>query len=432
MKIGNWKLKIILIALLLGTVLFFRFQQFYGVHPRLHDGEVVTLVTTLSAEPKFNNKGQSFTIKTPVNELISVTVSPFPRYHYGHVIQVQGKVTAKTFPDKHTIYLIYHPKIILKEESENWISGAARGIREQTRTIYQAALPPTSASLLMGIVFGSKEQFSDSFWKALQATGVLHVIAASGMNVTFVAAALLFTLGFFLPRKVALVWGSVGIIFYVFLVGFQPSILRASIMGLLAFGAALLGKQHFAAVAVFISGYLLLLWQPSYLFDVGFQLSFLATLGIIFVKPLLDGVVGRLGKYGELGGETLSTTVAAQIGTLPILFGTFGQVGMVSLLVNALVLWTVPILMIIGSIAALLGLLFPWLGQIVVYTALPFLMFFETIVSFFGQQGWLVAIPNWHWQFSLGYYCLLSAVVLFRKPEQKALSLEESFSLEKH
>ena len=283
----------------------------------------------------------------------------------------------------------------------------------------------------MGMVFGAKEQFSDSFWQALQATGVLHVIAASGMNVTFVAAALLFSLGLFLPRRVALVFGSLGIIFYIFLVGFQPSILRASIMGLLAFGASLLGKQNFAAIAVFVSSYLLLLWQPSYLFDVGFQLSFLATLGIVFVKPLIDCWFSRVGKFAEFGGETVSTTLAAQLGTIPILFGRFGQVGLLSLLVNALVLWIIPVVMIIGSVAAIMDLVFPFGGQLQVYLSLPFLLFFEIVVSFFGGQGWVMTIGTWHWTFSLGYYLLLTAMVLFLKPEQKALSLEESLRLEK-
>ena len=417
---------------LLGIILFFRFQEFYHSHPLLQDGQEVRLTTALSAEPKFSNKGQSFTIRTAVNEIISVTVSPFPRYHYGEVVEIVGKVKAKTFERGHTIFLLYHPQIRFKNEAENQLAGVAKDIREHTKAIYQAALPPTSASLLMGMVFGAKEQFSDSFWRDLQATGVLHVIAASGMNVTFVAAALLFGLGLVLPRRMALVIGSFGIIFYIFLVGFQPSILRASIMGLLAFGAALLGKQNFAAIAVFISGYLLLVWQPSYLFDVGFQLSFLATLGIVFIKPMLDGLFGKLGKYGELGGETVSTTLAAQLGTVPILFGTFGQVGILSLLVNALVLWTVPMVMIIGSVAAVLGLVFPSLGQLIVYLALPFLLFFQSIVSFFGGEGWLVTIGNWHWQFSVGYYLLLLAIIMIRKPSQKALSVEESLGLEKY
>jgi competence protein ComEC len=87
----------------------------------------------------------------------------------------------------------------------------------------------------MGMVFGANEKFPSDFRQALQTIGVLHVIAASGMNVTFVSAALLYTLGLFLKRRTALVFGMAGIVFYVFLVGFQPSILRASIMGILAF-----------------------------------------------------------------------------------------------------------------------------------------------------------------------------------------------------
>ncbi|MGI8419554.1 MAG: ComEC/Rec2 family competence protein [Candidatus Levyibacteriota bacterium] len=428
MKFG----KTVLLVCVLGVVLFFRFQQFYHSNPSLKDGQKFDVTTTLQAEPKFSNQGQKFSIKTPINQLIFVTASAFPRYHYGQVIQVQGMLKAKTFDDGQTIFLLYHPKIVFKQDAENPVAAGAKDIRDRTETIYDAALPPTSASLLMGIVFGAKEQFSDEFWQDLQATGVLHVIAASGMNVTFVAAALLFTLGLFLQRRVALVLGSFGIFFYVFLVGFQPSILRASIMGLLAFGAGLLGKQNFAAVAVFVSGYFLLLYQPSYLFDVGFQLSFLATLGIIFVKPLIDGWFSKFGKLVEFGGEAVSTTLAAELGTIPILFGTFGQLGLLSLLVNALVLWTVPLLMIIGSVAAIVGLVFPLLGQLLVYPALPFLLFFELVVSYFGARGWVMTFTHWSWTFSVGYYLLLAAIILIKKPAQKGLSVEESLALEKH
>jgi competence protein ComEC len=161
----------------------------------------------------------------------------------------------------------------------------------------------------------------------------------------------------------------------------------------------------------------LLLWQPNFLFDVGFQLSFMATGGILFVKPLLDDQVEKLGKLGEFGGETVTTTLAAQLGTLPILLSVFGQFGLLSVLVNALVLWTVPVVMILGSLAAIFGLVFAPLGQVFLYPALPLLAFFETVVLFFGKSNLVIhsnPLPVAVW---IGYYCLLGAIIMLRKKQ---------------
>jgi len=406
---------LIIVSIILLAVLLLRFQQFYNSHPSYHDGQHITITTTLQSEPTIGSGGQKFTIRTPASQLISVTADISPHYHYGQVLEIDGQLQTTTFSDGSTLLKLSHPNIIVKKQADNVISAFANKIRLHTEALYNDALPQISANLLMGIVFGAKEQFPSNFWNDLQSVGVLHVIAASGMNVTFVSAALLATLGLFLRRRTALVIGSFGIIFYVFLVGFQASILRASIMGLLAFGASLLGRQNLAVFAVFVSGYLLLLYQPSFLFDVGFQLSFLATVGIMYLKPLLDEPVKRLGKVGELGGETFTTTLAAQLGTLPILLGVFGQIGLLAVLVNMLVLWMIPILMIFGSVAAIIGLVFPFLGKLFLYPVLPFLVYFQSVVSYFGQSGWVLHVNNLPPAIWIGYYLLLAGWVFFHK-----------------
>ncbi|HSX08594.1 MAG TPA: ComEC/Rec2 family competence protein [Candidatus Saccharimonadales bacterium] len=402
------KVALVIISIFLLGGLLFRFFQFYHSNPTYHDGEEVSLVTTLQAEPLASSGGQKFSFRTPVGQLISVTADADPQLHYGQIVTISGRLQSHSFEDGTSILSLYHPMIVVKKASTDPLSAFAHVIKSRTETLYNKALPQIPASLLMGIVFGSKEQFPANFWGDLQATGVLHVIAASGMNVTFVSAAMLYTLGFFFRRQTALIIGSLGIIFYIFLVGFQASILRASIMGLLAFGAGLLGRQHMAAIALVISGYVLLLWQPSFLFDVGFELSFMATLGILFLKPLIplpDNFIT----------ESFTTTLAAQLGTLPILLGVFGQIGLLSVLVNALVLWTVPLLMIFGSVAALVGLAVPVVGELLVYPVLPFLVYFQSVVSYFGQSDWVFHVTDVSPIVWIGYYSLLIAWVFLKK-----------------
>lgn len=196
--------KLLVIGILCFTFLGFRFIQFYHSNSFYRAGQYVSLTTTLQSEPTFGGGGQKFTIKTPVGQLISVTAAVSPAYHYGQVLAVTGKLQSLTFPDGSTLLRLVGPHIVLKRQSDNVIAAAANAIRLHTETVYRSALPDIPASLLMGIVFGANEHFPGNFHKDLQTAGVLHVIAASGMNVTFVSAALLYTHGLFLRRRIPL------------------------------------------------------------------------------------------------------------------------------------------------------------------------------------------------------------------------------------
>src|SRR6185369_16145244 len=96
----------------------------------------------------------------------------------------------------------------------------------------------------------------------------------------------------------------------------------------------------------------------------------------------------------------------------PILLGTFGTFGVLSVLVNMLVLWTVPILMLFGSLAVIIGLVVPPLGKILLLLSLPFLLFFEAVVRFFGSLGWNLQLDGLPWEMMVGYYLVLAAVML--------------------
>lgn len=415
--------------IILGLILGIRYYEFFEKKPDYQNGQQVRLHVILQEEPELSNRGQRFGVKDGYNQRIYVTTASFPRLHYGDRITVAGSVERTEGEDGRRFLRLYYPQIQMHAFSENGFVAAAHNLREKSKNVFESTLPPTSASLLMGIVFGAKEQFPEAFFADLQATGVLHVIAASGMNVTFIAAGLLFTLGSFLRRQIALLIGAAGIIFYVFLVGFEPSIIRASLMALLAFGTSLLGRQHFAACAVGVSAYIMLLWQPGFLFDLGFQLSFLATLGILYIKPLLDQ---KLSLMSKIGGETINTTLAAQIATTPLLIGVFGQIGIMALLVNALVLWTVPIIMLLGSLASLTQIVLVPIAQLFTLLCLPFLWFFETLVTFFGQSFGTVELGSVPWMLIVSYYVFLLSSILLMKPKVKAMGLEESLALEKY
>jgi competence protein ComEC len=239
------------------------------------------------------------------------------------------------------------------------------------------------------------------------------------MNITMVAAFLnsIFTL--FLRRQMALFASILGIVFYAFLAGMQPSIIRAAIMGILVFSSQILGRQSLGAYGLFLTAFIMLFISPQLIFDVGFQLSFTATAGLLYINPIFN----RVGKIRNLINrypflEDISITLSAQIATLPILLVTFGTYSLWSIAVNALVLWTIPVLMILGGVGAIVGMIFAPLGSVLVYLCLPLLLYFQKIVTFFGSLGGILEINTLPLAFVLGYYCLiLSLIFYFSKPK---------------
>lgn len=405
--------KIIILLILLSLVLVWRTWNFYDARPVYHDGERIRLVATVREEPQITTGKQKIKIKTADGFRVTVVTHVSPMYEDGQEIIVDGVFTKKHGED-FDYWTVYFPHLQTVKNDHNIVTDAAYAVKNEAKNLFQSTLPPVSSSLLLGMVLGGKQGMPEDFLEKLRTTGVLHVIAASGMNVSFVAMMLVAGLGKFMKRQVALFTAVFGIAFYVTVAGFEPSIVRAAIMSSLAIVATLLGRQSAGVVTLFLTGYIMLLVSPVLWEDVGFQLSFLATLGILVVKPLLDGGLDGLGSLGRLGGEDVSTTTAAQVATLPVMLGVFGSYGLLSILVNALVLWTVPVLMILGTLAIILGGFFEPLGKLPLFISYPFLWYFEAVINIFGGTGWMVTVPEVSWVVWVGYYLLLAAVV-FRK-----------------
>lgn len=394
-----------------------RYLVFYRPGEVLTNGQSITLTATLLTEPKLSGNQQSFILYYRNHWRIFVTSGRFPQYHYGDSLLVKGTLKAKNIKSigvEKTIYSLDYPKIIRSSNSSNFLVTYARFIRQNVSETFHAYLPQPADSLLMGIVFGINEGLPDDFHASLKSGGVLHVIAASGMNVSMVAGALFFLLGKVCKRQHAVIISILGVLFYAVLSGLQPSILRASIMGILVFSASILGRQHTAFLTLGITGYLLLLWKPVLIEDVGFQLSFLSTLGILVIKPLF---VSLEKKWVFL--EDVTTTVAAQIATVPVMFLTFGQYGVLSVLVNALVLWTIPPLMVLGSLAALLGILLRPLAIPFLYLSFPFLWYFTSVVEYLGKYNLTLTVTLFPVSLVIGYYVICASIIAFVSKKKK-------------
>lgn len=292
----------------------------------------------------------------------------FPEISYGDKVAVVGTVDGKSLKSPILEKVIDEKSLLTK-------------VRERIISFYQKTLPEPHASLVAGITIGAKSSLPADFWESLKKTGVAHVVVASGMNVTFVAGFLMAAFALFLSRRRAIPFVLAGIFLYSALAGFEAPIVRAAIMGALAFLAQETGRVAGSFRVLTISALIMLIIRPDWVGDLGFILSFVATASLIVFQK---GIEKRLKRLPEIIRENFSTTLAAQIGVAPILFVTFGYFNILSPVINVLVLWTVPPIMIIGALAGVIGLLIPALGSPILYLAYPMTWWFVTVVRIFG------------------------------------------------
>jgi competence protein ComEC len=389
-------------------ILGFRFYYFNLNQYRLENGQKVSFETTILSQPQTVSSQQVFTANyknQSASWRIKIRSSRFPEYNYGDNVRISGMISNQKYG-----LLMYLPRVELANNSSSILLLSLKNVnflRQKLIALFSKALPSPSSSLLLGIIFGIKEQMPKSFTDNLRTVGVFHVIAASGMNVTLIGGFVSAFFMVFFKRQIAIGLSVLVIIFYAILAGLEPSIVRASIMGILVFSAQILGRQTLATNSLLLTGFIMLFIDPTLISDVGFQLSFTATAGILHIKPLFGKKEGFLSE--------ILTTIAAQIATLPILLANFGMYSIYSVLVNGLVLWTIPLLMTIGGVGAVLGLILAPLGQLLIDLCYPLLLYFEAIVNVFGGLGGVLTIGNFPWQFSAGYYCLLVSILLILK-----------------
>lgn len=397
---------VLFIILLLGLRCWFFIQDI----PEYKDGEKVSGVFVVQSVPSVSYGRQSFKVKDKYGKHISVASAMSPRYELGDRVFIDGVFTRRMY-EGYFLVSINNPSIQIANSDKNILTKSSDWIKDRARMLFESNLSPNSASLLLGMIFGGKYGMEKSFEEDLRVTGVMHVVAASGMNVTFVTSAMIAILSIFLKRQFVLVVSGLGVVFYLFLAGFEESIVRAGIMALIAFGAGLFGRQYLGMYALGVTFYLMVFYNPSYLFSVGFQLSFLATLGILTVKPVLDewGVVKRLGSLGQ----DLTTTLSAQAGVNPLMLSVFGSVGILSLPANVLALWVVPIVMTFGAMGLIAGIFFEPLGVLFLYLSMPFLWYFEWVVSFFGGFGLNWVVEGLGWEVVVGYYLVVAGWLVF-------------------
>lgn len=217
------------------------------------------------------------------------------------------------------------------------------GFMEQIELV----LPEPHAGLAEGLLLGVKSGLGDELESSFRTTGIIHIVVLSGYNVMLVVAFVLYGLAFVLPFRGRLLIGLLAIATFAVLVGLSATVVRASVMAGLLLLARFLGRTYAILRGLAIAAVAMLLVNPYLLaYDVGFQLSFVATLGLILLAPWIQARLERVPTW--LGArEFLTATLAAQLFVTPLLLYQIGQLSVVSVLVNVLVLPMVPVSMLL-------------------------------------------------------------------------------------
>jgi competence protein ComEC len=220
----------------------------------------------------------------------------------------------------------------------------------------QAQLPQSSAALLAGLLLGERTTLPPETDEAFRRAGVYHVLAVSGFNVALLASSVFACLALIgVPRRATAAVAAIVLIGFALVVGGQPSVLRATVMGLLVLGGIMIERESQLMNALSLAVLALLAYSPADLWDPGFQLSFAATAGIIYLAEPFTAFFRNRG--GPLWlASSVAVSLAAQLPVTPIMLAHFNQLSLIGVAANLLVVPLAGPATTLGMLALLLHL----------------------------------------------------------------------------
>lgn len=335
-----------------------------------------------------------------VDGKILVTTNLYPHYNYGDELKIKCDLQAPgKFNDfsydrylaRYNIYSVcYYPEIKLVGENKgSRFYSLTFKLKNKLREIMQTGVSEPEAGLAGAITLGYKKGISDFWQDKFSKSGISHIIAISGLHISILAALVMgFALGIGLPRRKAFWFGSLFLLTYIFLIGLPASAMRAGLMGFLVLWAMNLGRLNKLTNSLVLVAATLLLINPKLLRDdIGFQLSFLAVLGIAYVFPIFKKWTGERNGALRIILDITGITLSAQVFTLPIIALNFNQVSLIAPVSNLLILWVLPFSLSAILAGLVLSLIMPgssWLFFLPAFLVLKYIM---------AVADWLTSLP---------------------------------------
>lgn len=366
-----------------------------------------------------------------VNGKVLITTNLYPPFNYGDELEIKCKLEApKPFNEfaydkylaRYDIYSVcYYPEMKFLSPANMRGDMSLWGVilknifsfkNKLSEKIGQGMNEP-EASLAKGIILGERANIDQNINDDFSRTGLTHLIAISGMNISILAVMIMnFLIYAGLWRRQAFYFAVIFLIFYIILIGAPASAIRALIMGALALYALSLGRLSKPTNLLAFAGALMILFNPKILrYDIGFQLSFLAILGIVYFYPKIDAWLTEKGwRKIILGRQALSLTLAAQIFTLPIIGVNFSIISLISPLANLLAVWTMPIVMVNVLAALPISFILPNISFLFFLPGQIILKYLIWVAELLAKIPYAYLSPDFKY---IGWLAILYYIIIF-------------------
>jgi len=364
-------------------------------------GQEVVVEGVILTEPKVKETNTQLRVFLEDEGVgILIFADTYPQFQYGDRVKLSGQLqkpenfetdTGRVFNyvsylgKDNIFYQMFRPEVELIRSGEgNFVKRGLFSLKTTFLSSIKKIVPEPHSALLGGITVGVEESLGDKLEKDFRSTGIIHIVVLSGYNVTIVAE--------FFMRMFAwlpLVWksliGGLSILLFMILTGASATIVRASLMAILVILARITGRTADMTRLLMVAGFVMVMQNPNILmFDPSFQLSFLATLGLIYLSPYVEKYLKLVPSKFDLRGFA-TATIATQIFVLPLLLYMTGEISLVSIPVNLLVLPVIPISMLLGLITGVFGWFSVVLAFPVGFINFIFLDYVLKVVGFFAE-----------------------------------------------
>lgn len=417
----------------------------------------ITIIGTIAEEPDIRRDKINYTIEVrsmitnnqapetrqPISGYTLISSNKYPQYRFGDTLKITGNLQKPAVFDsfdyagylsRFDIYsVMYRPKIQLMNERTNerkdsFISSFVHPFMSSLLNIKSSfehhlnltyPTEPTS-SFMAGLLLGSRKGMPEQLTLDFQTTGLTHIVAISGYNITLIVSILM---AIFKPfgRRTSILLSALGIMVFTLFVGASPAVVRACIMGLIALTALNSERKGNISIILALTASIMIGYNPKILIhDVGFQLSFLATMGLVYVSPILEPYLQWLPKKLAIR-DSINLSLSAQIMALPIIVLNFQNLSLISPISNLLVAGPIiPFSMLFGFVGTMTSYISLPLAKIIAYPGYLLLQYIVHVIEFTADIPYAALQISWFSKSMLALYFIgLSGILLWWWQEEQ-------------
>jgi len=319
----------------------------------------------------------------------------YPLYEYGDCLEIVGSLINPenkgdfdyiNYLRRYGIYKIMYVDSmkLVDEKSGNIFLKSVYKLKNIVEGKLDKAFVEPYKSFMAGLLMGSRRGLPEHLTNDFKKVGLSHIMAISGYNITLV---IVMISGFFwfLKKDIRVIVSSVFVIIFVIFVGMSASAVRAAVMGILGLFALRYERKYDVARGLLITVFVMSLWNPLIVFyDAGFQLSALATGGLIYIYPWLKERLKLLPEFFGIR-ETVGGSLSAQIAVLPIMIFNFKQISLLGVFANVMILPLIPFVMFLGFGTLILSFLSEKLGMMMGFLAYLLMKLIVVIIELFAK-----------------------------------------------